>query len=143
MRAKMACATTGCTRGIAMRVLMSVVVSAPLLGLTACSSKDAKPTGDKPQDLIVGVWEMTESKQFFGEKGSTIEFKKGGEFVHTEQKDEMKGKYKFVEDDVIQLMIKEGNQELRSTFKAKLTKDDLELKDMQVDGREAKFKKKK
>ena len=51
-----------------MRVLMCVLVSAPLLGLTACSLKDAKPTDDKPQDLIVGVWEMTESKQFFWRK---------------------------------------------------------------------------
>jgi uncharacterized protein (TIGR03066 family) len=125
-----------------MRILMSVVVIAPLLGSTACSWKDAKPTGDK-EDLIVGVWEMTESKQFFGEKGSTLEFKKDGEFVHKEQKDEMKGEYKFVEDDVIELMIKDGKQELRSMFKAKLTKNDLELKDMQVYRREAKFKKKR
>jgi hypothetical protein len=126
-----------------MRVLICAVVSAPLLALAACNAKNAKPVNDKPPDQIFGVWVMTDSKQFFGEKGSTIEFKKDGEFVHREQKDIIKGNYRFVEDDELQLMTKEGNQELRSTFKAKLTKDDLKLKDMQVPGREARYKKKK
>jgi uncharacterized protein (TIGR03066 family) len=141
-----------------MRNLMCVVVASALLALTACSGKKADSTGstggtgdkpaaskDKPKDLIVGVWEIVSDK----DKG-TQEFKADGTFIMTPEIEgkpvEMKGKYKFVEDEVVELEFTPpgADKPLTVKNKVKVSKDELSMKDESgKEPKEHKFKKKK
>lgn len=144
-----------------MRQLACVVLSGLLLVLVGCGKKDETKPGtgggpepskkqeaakDKPQDLIVGVWEIVTDDP---KKKSTVEFKPGDDVVLAMEGLEMKGKYKFVEDEVIEVKMKppvppDAKEESHKS-KVKVTKDDLSITDL--DGpdkdKETKFKKKK
>jgi uncharacterized protein (TIGR03066 family) len=96
-----------------MRFLVStlLVSIAPLLALAA----------DKPKDLIVGKWEtLTEGTS----KGVIVEYKADGSVTASKgEKVIPTGKYKFVEDDLMEFESKLAGNVIK--YRVKVTKDEL------------------
>ena len=72
-----------------MRSARYFIFGGALLLLTGCGPS-------KPQDLIIGKWEETESKDI-------IEFKKDGTLSVTKGGQSQNGKYQFVDDNTVEI----------------------------------------
>jgi len=118
-----------------MRKAAFFLVGLVVVCLTACG----KPTGGsspatsapeaaapKPAELIIGKWEDEKKKQ-------SLEFVKGGEILLLIAPDPVpvKGNYKFLEDDLIEVefAIPGGDKKLTDKLKVKVDKDTLETTD--------------
>jgi hypothetical protein len=88
----------------------------PLLALAA----------DKPKDLIVGKWESLDGLS----KGVIVEYKADGNITASfKEKTMPTGKYKFVEDDLMEVNVsfKVGDKDIASLnkYRVKVTKEEL------------------
>jgi uncharacterized protein (TIGR03066 family) len=95
-----------------------------LVGLsTVCSAPVA--AAPKPAELIIGKWEA------LGEnKKAIIEFAKGGEVIMlAEPEPAVKGKYKFLEDELLEVEFVIGDKKATQKLKIKVDKDTLETTD--------------
>jgi hypothetical protein len=120
-----------------MRKVSLFLVGLSTLCLTACGSS-TKPSGSagsvtttaavaaKPADLIIGTWEIVDEK-----KKGKLEFVKGGEIIMTAEPDPaVKGKYNFVEDDLVEVeFVAPGGEKKAQKLKVKVDKDTLETTD--------------
>jgi uncharacterized protein (TIGR03066 family) len=109
-------------RLIASALLVGVV---PLLALAA----------DKPKDLIVGKWEVVSEGT---SKGVIVEYKADG--TTTASKGEKvlpTGKYKFVEDDLMEFESKLAGNVIK--YRVKISKDEMTTTDEKTKA-ERKFK---
>jgi hypothetical protein len=82
-----------------------------------------KKSVDKQQ--IVGVWMPVEVETFDGEAKPRIEYKENGTFrMQSQFGDEKAGKWKWIEDDTIELAYSEGDKVVKIKL-LELTKDTL------------------
>jgi hypothetical protein len=111
------------TRGAAMsRLIVSLLLVLALLA--AASAGDAKP-----RDLILGKWESQDGVS----KGVVVEFKDNGTTTATfKGRVTSTGKYKFVEDDVLEFeaTFLGAGKKLISRFRIKITGDELTQTDL-------------
>jgi uncharacterized protein (TIGR03066 family) len=95
----------------------------------------------KPKDAIVGKWICTEGET----KDALVEFTKDGVVKVSlklgDQDLKFEGKYKFLDDDNIEVEITAGGETHKEKNKVKISKDDMTLTDPK--GKEEKFKRKK
>ena len=93
-------------------VATALVTLLPLLALAA---------DPKPKDLIVGKWAAE------GSKGAVvIEYTKDGNcLMHAAGVTLPGGKYKFVDDDTMELTVDVQGKQVASKYRVKVTKDDL------------------
>ncbi len=125
-----------------MRTLQLAVLLCLFLVQASCDSKpsstasttsgDGKPppavaAADKPKDLIVGKWTRVAADP--NEKGN-VEFLTDGSVTMAMDGVLMKGKYKFLEDELVQLELTVEGQNLPAQkLKVKVSKDELTTTD--------------
>jgi uncharacterized protein (TIGR03066 family) len=106
-----------------MYALRLLVAGVAMLVLTAGASADDKKDTAK---LIVGKWEVTKSFDQGPPVGAAVEFTKDGKFkaiIKADEKEVVReGTYK-VDGDKVELVIKAGDKENKTTFKVKKISD--------------------
>src|SRR5437773_161689 len=79
---------------------------------------------DKPQDLIIGKWQMDANKATI-----TVDFEKDGKVKVSikEGANETKGSgtYKFINDETMEVMLDIDGEKKNEKLKVKVTKDEL------------------
>src|SRR3954454_19405326 len=119
------------TRGVA---AMTRLIVATLLAALALSSGSA--ADPKPKDVILGKWESLDDLS----KGVVVEFKKDDTTVATFMDRQLTtGKYKFVEDDVMEVASNWAAKPLVMKFRVTIKDDVLTQKDAKT-GIEKKMK---
>ncbi len=113
-----------------------------VLGLFAVVLFGVAGCGAKPKDQIVGKWEAAEADPKKG-GGMTVEFKKEGDVVMSVGAMNISGKYKFPQDDVVEIEIEKLGKKDAKKMKVDIKGD--ELTTTEVDGKKevTKFKKAK
>jgi hypothetical protein len=98
--------------------------------LAVTLSADATADDKKPKDLILGKWESQDGLS----KGVIVEFKDDGTTTASfKGKVQSTGKYKFVEDDVMEFEPTfVGGKKLVPRFRIKLTDDELTQTDLKT-----------
>ena len=75
---------------------------------------------DKPQELILGKWQLQEPKT-----QSVLEFLKDGKLKVTAQDLTLEGSYKFLDDKTMEMKVVLGGKEEVGKFKVTVTRDEL------------------
>jgi len=109
-----------------MRMMRVCLVGVLALFLASCGS-------DKPKDLIVGKWKGKEKMPDGKEVDVKVEFTKDGTVKMTQGDLTIDGKYKFVDDNNIEMEATILGQTQKQKMKVEVTKDKLKTTDEKGD----------
>ncbi len=131
-----------------MRAMALVLLGCVVGFLIGCKGASSSAPGGKegaaakPKDMVVGTWEAVDAKD--GKGGKITYTKEGGLIVEMPGAPKMEGKYKFLEDELMEVEIMPPPETklpaMKQKMKMKVGKDEMTTTDEK--GTVEKFKKK-